>query len=147
MLIQSLSHMKNDAGQLPHLDAALACLSLHVHAPAPARFDFCGGYLMLQEGDTKDVREGDFEAHVKYLDVQVLLEGEETIVWNDLSDLICSAPYDEERDKAMYSGDGCVMTIRPGTCYICWPEDGHKACRHIHQQTRFRKAMIKLLLG
>lgn len=147
MLIQSLERLKADTDRLPHLEDALNCLAEHKDAPAPARFDFPGGYLMLQEGITKGIDEGDYEAHLRYLDVQVLLEGEETVVWSDISDLRPSVPYDSEKDKAMYAGEGCGMTLRPGTCYVCWPEDGHKACRHTGQPARYRKAVIKLPLG
>lgn len=146
MLIQSLERLGGNLAGLPHLEEALTCLAKHKDEAAPARFDFPGGYLMLQEGVTKEVEEGDYEAHHRYLDVQVLLEGEETLVWSDISTLILSVPYDQEKDKAMYTGEGCSMILRPGTCYVCWPEDGHKACRHTGQPTYYRKAVIKLPL-
>jgi YhcH/YjgK/YiaL family protein len=146
MLIQSLERLATDLDFLPHLEDALTCLAEHKDAPAPARFDFPGGYLMLQEGVTKGIDEGDYEAHRLYLDVQVLMEGEETVVWSDISTLQLSMPYDPEKDKAMYVGEGSSMTLRPGTCYVCWPEDGHKACRHTVQPTCYRKAVIKLTL-
>ncbi len=146
MMIEDLEQLKKDLVKLPHLENALSCLAEHKDAPAPARFDFFGGYLLLQEGNTKAVDEGDYEAHQCYLDVQVLLEGEETVVWRDISALQLSVPYDVKTDKAMYVGKGCCMTILPGTSYICWPEDGHKACRHIGEATHYRKAVIKLLL-
>lgn len=144
MLIQSLKQLSTDSASLPHLQEALICLANHKEDPAPAKFDFPGGYLLLQEGETKGVDEGDYEAHRRYLDVQVLLEGEETVVWSDISTLCLRVPYDTETDKAMYTGEGCSMTLRPGMCYVCWPEDGHKACRHIGVATYYRKAVIKL---
>lgn len=146
MLIQSLERLKADTARFPHLEDALTCLAEHKNVPAPARFDFPGGYLMLQEGITKGIDEGDYEAHRCYLDIQVLLEGTETVVWGDISTLRPSVPYDPEKDKAMYAGEGCSMTLRPGTCYIFWPEDGHKACRHIGRPAQCRKAVIKLPL-
>lgn len=144
MLMQSLEQLKADLDKFPHLEEALTCLDKHKNAHAPARFDFPGGYMILQEGVTKSIDEGDFEAHQCYLDVQVLLEGYETVVWRNISALQPSVPYDSKTDKAMYTGDGCSMTVRPGTCYIFWPEDAHKACRHIGQSSHYRKAVIKL---
>ncbi|MGC6176905.1 YhcH/YjgK/YiaL family protein [Lacrimispora sp. 38-1] len=146
MLIQSLQRLSSDSSWLPHLKDALICLDEHKDTPAPARFDFPGGYLLLQEGITTGVDEGDYEAHRCYLDVQVLLEGTETMVWSDISNLQLSDPYDPEKDKAMYVGEGCAVTLQSGTCYVCWPEDGHKACRNTGQPTYYRKAVIKLLL-
>jgi len=146
MLIQSLERLETDSAWLPHLEDALACLTEHKDAPAPARFEFPGGYLMMQEGITKGIDECDYEAHRRYLDIQVLLEGEETVVWSDISALQPSVLYDPKKDKAMYVGEGCSMVLRPGTCYVCWPEDGHKACRHTGQPAQCRKAVIKLSL-
>lgn len=146
MLIQRLERLMADSARLPHLEDALTCLAEHRDAPAPARFDFPGGYLMLQEGVTIALDEGDYEAHRRYLDVQVLLEGTETVVWSDISALRPSVPYDPEKDKTMFTGEGCNMTLLPGTCYVCWPEDGHKACRHTEQPAHYRKAVIKLTL-
>ena len=37
------------------------------------RFDFDGGYLFFQEGTTNPIDEGTFEAHKKYLDIQIVL--------------------------------------------------------------------------
>jgi len=146
MLIQSLERLRVDAAGLPHLEDALTCLAEHKDAPAPARFEFPGGYLMLQEGYTKGVNEGNYEAHRHYLDIQVLLEGAETVVWSDISALRVSVPYDPKKDKTIFAGAGCSMTLLPGTCYVCWPEDGHKACCHTGQSTHYRKAVIKLTL-
>lgn len=146
MLIQNLEQLRKNSAWLPHLEDALICLARNEDTPAPARFDFPGGYMMLQEGMTRDIVEGDFEAHRNYLDVQVLLEGIESVEWNDISRLQLSVPYDQEKDKVMYAGRGARITFDSGTCYVCWPEDGHKACRHIGQPIHYRKAIIKLAL-
>lgn len=144
MLIQSLAHLRAGCGRFPHLEDALQCLDEHMQDQAPARFEFSGGYLLLQEGHTKEINDGDYEAHKRCLDVQVLLEGAELVVWNDISNLKLSVAYNPESDKALYVGEGCGITLLPDTCYICWPEDAHKACRHMDQPMHYRKAVIKL---
>lgn len=146
MLLHKLDHIQNLYSKFPHLEDAICCLRDHETDPAPAKIYFPGGYLMLQEGTTKDIDAGDFEAHLRYLDVQILLEGLETVVWADIRDLKESIPYNDQTDKVMYAGEGCVMNLLPGTCYFCWPEDAHKACRHQHIPGHFRKAVIKLEL-
>lgn len=45
------------------------------------RFDFDGGYLFFQEVTTTDVDEGSFEAHKKYIDIQIVLDGSECVAW------------------------------------------------------------------
>lgn len=145
MEVKSLESLQTECKKFPHLKEALKCLKEHENDTAPARFEFTGGFLLLQDGITKSVTEGNYEAHQKYLDIQILLEGTETVVWNDIRNLKESIPYDGEKDKVIYAGEGNIMTILPGTCYICWPEDGHKACRHTEQAAHYRKAVIKLL--
>ncbi len=144
MVLMKLERLRSNTDNLPHLAEALACLDANRDA-APGRYEFPGGFILLQEGETKPLAEGDFEAHRKYLDVQILLAGEETIMWADLEDLKPSVPYDAGKDKEMFAGDGgAVLRLKPGCCYVCWPEDGHKACRHVHNPARYRKAVVKL---
>lgn len=146
MLLHKLDQIQELYSSFPHLEDAIQCLKEHEQDPAPAKINFPGGYMMLQEGTTKAIDEGDFEAHLRYLDVQILLEGLETVVWADIRDLRESIPYDSQKDKVMYAGSGSSMTLLPGTCYFCWPADGHKACRHQGTPGHFRKAVIKLEL-
>lgn len=146
MIIDSLEKLELYAPYIPHLTRGLACLKAHREDAAPARYDFPGGYMMLQEGTTRPVEDGDYEAHRVYLDVQVLLEGSETVVWADTETLEETIPYDGVKDKVMYAGPGSVLEVKPGMCYLCWPHDAHKACRCSGTPGWFRKAVIKLSL-
>lgn len=146
MVVESLTMLEKYVPHIPHLAEGLACLTAHRGDAAPARFEFPGGFMLLQEGTTRSVDEGDYEAHRVYLDVQVLLEGSETVVWADAATLAETVPYDAVKDKVMYAGPGGILEIKPGMCYLCWPHDAHKACRCTGQPGPFRKAVIKLLL-
>jgi YhcH/YjgK/YiaL family protein len=97
-------------------------------------------------GTTNPIAAGDFEAHRKYLDVQILLDGAETIALADLDELSCSEEYDSAKDRGMFAGEGVTIGIRPGMFYVCFPHDAHKACGHLDTPTSFRKAVIKLRL-
>lgn len=145
MVIDKLTHIKDYIAVLPHFEEALACLD-QVKSADSGRYDFSGGFILIQEGTTSSVESGDFEAHRKYLDVQILLEGAETIVWADIADLTVSVPYNEQTDRGGYCGNGCTIEIRPGMFYVCDPHDAHKCCHHTDTPTPFRKAVIKLLM-
>ena len=55
---------------------------------APGRYEFEGGFMLIQEGETAATpEEGNFEAHKEYIDVQVLVEGAEVMAWADLAGL------------------------------------------------------------
>lgn len=146
MIVDSLGKMREYTPHIPHLAEGLACLEAHREEAAPARYEFPGGYMMLQQGTTRPTEDGDYEAHRVYLDVQVLLEGSETVVWADAETLTETVPYDAGKDKVMYAGPGSILEVKPGMCYLCWPHDAHKACRCIGEPGTFRKAVIKLEL-
>lgn len=42
--------------------------------------------------------EGTFEAHRRYIDVQIVAEGCEELAWADVSDLKTVIPYDKDKD-------------------------------------------------
>lgn len=67
------------------------------------------------------------EVHRDYIDVHVLLEGEETIGWKALEDLQDEKqPYQKEGDCALYSDrPTSFATLQPGQFLIVWPEDSH----------------------
>lgn len=48
------------------------------------RYEFDGGYFMVQKGTTRPLEEGTFEAHRRYIDVQIVVEGSEELAWEDL---------------------------------------------------------------
>lgn len=145
MVIDQLARIEEYVSVIPHLKEALTCLEKNRDA-VPGRYEFPGGFILIQEGTTSPIESGDFEAHRKFLDVQILLEGAETIAWADIDDLVVSVPYSEQADRSNHSGSGCPIPIRPGMFYICTPHDAHKACCHVETPTHFRKAVAKLRL-
>lgn len=141
MVIDKLSRL--NTYQLPHLEAALACLE-QVKANAPGRYEFDGGFILIQEGTTSPLAAADFEAHRKYLDVQIVLDGEEQIALADPDDLAVTVPYSEAADRSSHFGSGCTIQVKKGTFYVCYPTDAHKCCGHVHTPTSYRKAVVKL---
>ena len=130
---------------LPNLENALNKLKELGDDAKPGRYEFEGGYLMIQEGDTRPAESGDFEAHRKYIDVQVVLSGTEYVVWAPTPEMTVSEEYNDEKDRAMLSGQAeyCIK-INGGMFYALFPEDAHKACRDTGTGTHYRKAVIKL---
>ena len=101
-------------------------------------------FCMVQEGETSLIETGDFEAHIKYIDVQILLEGQEILEWEDIKNLSVSIAYDEQKDAGFYNGTGETITVKPGMFYVMFPCDGHKPCKHIKEMTKYRKLVLKL---
>ncbi len=109
------------------------------------RFDFDGGYLFFQEGTTNHIDEGTFEAHKKYIDIQIVLDGSEYVAWAPINQLVVDVEYNPEKDVVRLNGSPkTIMEITKGMAYICLPHDGHKALKHVNKATKFKKAVIKL---
>lgn len=147
MIIDSFSHIENYAPLLNNLDAGLAAIRAEeAKGPLePGTYHFDGGFFKVQKGVTKPFTEGTFEAHRKYVDVQILLEGSEEIAWQELSDLTEAIPYDAEKDAARYTGTfEHQIKITKGMFWAAFPTDGHKAISHSKEQQSFTKIILKL---
>lgn len=83
------------------------------------------------------------ELHHKYIDIHILLEGEETIGWKAIED--CSnltKLYDEEADCALYAEPASAyVKLLPGQFVIVWPEDPHAP---VIGKGKIRKLIVKV---
>lgn len=144
MIIDKFSNIRFYSCMLHNLENGLQAVEA-LRDPQVGRYEFEGGFFMVQKGETKPMAEGTFEAHRNYVDVQIVLEGSEEIAWADLDDLKEEGSYDAEKDKAAYTGaEENVMKISAGMCYIAFPHDGHKAVRHTKAPQSYTKLVMKL---
>ncbi|MGI6688227.1 MAG: YhcH/YjgK/YiaL family protein [Christensenellales bacterium] len=84
-----------------------------------------------------------WEVHRRYIDLQIVLEGRETIAWLPMDSLGSLSPYDEEKD-IQTSPDpqpGAPCTLEAGMFAIYFPEDAH---RPGNGQGEIRKAVLKV---
>ncbi|MDO4634100.1 MAG: YhcH/YjgK/YiaL family protein [Eubacteriales bacterium] len=130
---------------LPNLANAMRKAEELGEHPKIGRYEFEGGFLMVQEGETVPMTEGSYEAHRRYIDVQILTEGCEEVAWEEISRLTVSTPYSEEKDCELLDGDRAhSMLISEGMFYAAFPSDAHRPIAHTENQHRYRKLVIKL---
>lgn len=83
------------------------------------------------------------EYHRKYLDIHILLSGEETIGWKNLAD--CKQEkkaFDEENDYGLYEDKPTTyITLKPNQFAIVYPEDAHAP---IIGEGKIRKLVVKI---
>lgn len=144
MIVDDFKNIRSYASLLPQLENGLEAIrdaaSLEV-----GRYEFEGGHFMIQEGDTKPLGEGTFEAHRHFIDVQILLDGEEEIAWQELADLTTAIPYDEKSDKERFDGRrDHHMLVSEGMFWAAFPRDGHKVISHVDAPHHYRKIVMKL---
>ncbi len=109
------------------------------------RIDILGDDLFINNSEPEGLKAEDqvLEVHRRYIDVHLLLTGEETVGWLPLAD--CKAehkPYDAEGDYGLYADrPSTYFTLKPGMMLLVWPEDPHAP---IIGQGKFRKAIAKI---
>ncbi len=145
MILTRLEQLSGYEALVPGIRAALDC-ALKQQSAEPGRYVMENGFYMIQEGKTNSVETVKFETHQRYVDVQILLEGAELLVWERADQLTVSDPYDAEKDLELYTGNGSRIHILPGMSYIVFPEDAHKACCHEDMPSEYRKLVLKLKL-
>ena len=145
MIVDNLDNIMFYHSMVPHLAAGMAAMEALGGNPEVGRYEFDGGYFMVQKGSTRPMTEGTFEAHRKYVDVQIIVEGSEEVAWADLRDLHTEIPYDPEKDAERLSGSpDHVMKMSAGMFYMAFPHDGHKPVSHTKEQQAYTKIVMKL---
>lgn len=81
--------------------------------------------------ETKSRTAAKLETHRKYMDIQVLLSGEEVIEIFPKQGLTVSTPYNPEKDAEFYQAPAdapAKITLRPGQFLVFFPDDAHMPC-------------------
>ena len=86
-----------------------------------------GVFALEQAYETKARADGFFESHRKYIDVQVVVEGEEAIEVIDASRIVAKAAYDADRDFLAYgdSAEASRLQVHAGEAAVFFPVDVH----------------------
>lgn len=104
-------------------------------------------YAVLNTYNTSPAEELSFEAHRKYIDVQLLLAGVEDVdVSQDLDDMEVIIPYCDESDAAFYDtpGNWSTVVLQPGNFAVFYPDDAHRP--GAGDRSSVRKLVIKILI-
>ncbi len=84
------------------------------------------------------------EAHRKYLDIQYIVKGKETMGWAPVEDCRIQGEFNAEKDIGRYTGDFRFTVIPEGICYVAFPEDCHMPGRHLDIPSEYVKVVVKL---
>lgn len=114
------------------------------------RVELSGGAFGLEQVYNPKARpEGFFESHRRYIDVQVVVEGEELMEVEDITRLKPSEPFNAERDLAKYSDTtvASVLRMRAGDAAVFFPQDGHMPSLRWRAEGLVRKTVVKVPVG
>lgn len=107
-------------------------------------------YALVQEYETVPKEQKRPEAHVKYLDIQYLVEGGETIGVALLGpDAIVAEDLLEQKDIIFYSKvkDESDISLSAGDYAVLFPEDVHRPGCHYGSGGKVKKVVLKIAVG
>ena len=84
-------------------------------------------FISVMEIDGKLPEAAKMESHVKYIDIQVVISGVETMGWTAIEHCTeAIEPYNAEKDLQFFADKpSTLITVHPGEFAIFFPEDGH----------------------
>ena len=130
MILSSLQHSERIEALHPLFKKAFDYIKSHDMLNTPCgRIELQGDDLFINNVNPTCVAASEqvLEMHRRYIDIHVLLEGEETIGWKAVEDVTKEMkPYDAAADCALYAEPAQdYASLRPGQFMIVWPEDPH----------------------
>lgn len=147
LIYDHVTHTERYRGLNPDLDKALEYLRSHdLSRLEPGKYFIDGStiFFMIQEMPSVDKEQARWEAHQKYIDIQFLISGVESIGFQKTNAMIASVPYDAEKDIGFYqdNGEGFFVPLLPGHFVICFPDDAHMPL--IGENRLLKKAVFKI---
>ncbi|HEY5653608.1 MAG TPA: YhcH/YjgK/YiaL family protein [Pontiella sp.] len=83
-------------------------------------------YAIIALENGRAVDEAELEGHRKYIDIQYVISGEESMGWAPREGLPNSVEYDEEKDLEFFQGrPQSIIKVPEGSFIIFFPSDAH----------------------
>ena len=156
----SLSTIRNQAPRHPYFEKAFAYIDVLVKPGSEAnrrllgvalntsnREDLGDGIFALEQAYlTKTPEEGRWESHRKFIDIQVVVSGDEYIGVCEINRLSVAEDVTPGKDLIFYqaTSEGSSIRLKSGEAAILFPPDGHLPGLRTTQQNTVRKAVIKI---
>lgn len=104
-------------------------------------------FAHIQSYETVRAEDASFEAHLSYIDIQVVVSGTEAILWTPLEKLTkVKTPYKFEKDIVFYEEPevSVPLTLEENYFAVLFPTDGHKPRCLVGKSERVKKIVVKV---
>jgi YhcH/YjgK/YiaL family protein len=103
-------------------------------------------FLTVSEAETRSPEQVRFEAHRRYIDIQLVVRGQESIGYAPVASLVSSEPYDATKDIEFFSvpQESATLALRAGDFAVFAPGDGHRPSLHLDGPHVSRKVVVKV---
>ena len=156
----SIATVREQLGNSPQFKAAFAYLEDCFHPGSAAslrlqqiaegkseRVELAGGAFALEQVyRSKPRADGFFESHRAFIDVQVVVSGEEFIEVNDIAGLQVKEDRTPGKDVIIYhmTDTASALRMRAGDAAVLYPVDGHMPSVAIAGSALVRKIVVKV---
>ena len=150
MIKDILNKIDSYGNAIPYIQEVREILSISdLKEKEKGKYEIPGGkcFYVIAEYETHPFQEGKFEWHKKYIDIQIVLKGEEIIYNTSLSGTKADENgYSEEKD--IQYGTASVfdtLVMNTGEMAVLFPEDAHyPGCRNGKEPVQVKKLVIKV---
>lgn len=126
MIIDTLVNLKDYATVHREMQAVIDFIFTHnLLTLEDGRINLGDGFINIQTINPKTKEEARLESHQKMIDIQIPIDGDETIGFTPLCDAV-PATYDEKKDITFHPGSADnYLHVRKGMFAIFFPQDAH----------------------
>lgn len=103
-------------------------------------------FALVLEYESNAMDTGKWESHRKYIDIQYLVDGIESIGYAFNEDMKVIQEYNEEKDFLFLEGNGSFFTLKSGMFAIFAPDDTHMGGIAIDKPQPIKKVVVKVLV-
>ncbi len=150
MISDSLENLNKYRSAIPHSKEVSDYLNTtNIFSLEVGKYQIAGdsAFILIQEYLTKEESEKKWESHRRYIDIQIVLTGQEFIGYSPILFLKSKRGYDKEKDIIFYEDDSLEFgKILVPANYFClfFPEDAHKPGLNVSREGPVKKAVIKV---
>lgn len=102
-------------------------------------------YVNIDIYNTKPTENCKFEAHKKYIDIQMLLEGSEELDYISVDSLNISEAYDKQRDVIFFQNPEKIpdtLQLKPFKFALIYPHEAHRP--QMGDGQKVKKVVVKI---
>ena len=152
MIVDKIENIATYAGLSTGIVKALELLrDGNLTQKADGRYDADGKNLfyLVSRYTSKLVDECKFETHEKYIDVQAVLSGQESMGYAPVAELTLQTPYDSSKDIAFYGKPVgyTKIALAEGMFCVFYPHDGHMPGGRLNGPSDVQKVVIKIRIA
>ncbi len=147
MIVDKIENAHQYQGIHPGIDKALAYIKRTNFSDLPmGKHEIEGDalFVILKEYETKQIDGNLLESHLKYIDVQYIVEGVEQMGVTMRTDQEPQKAYNVEDDYMLFDEPYDIITVNSGMFVVFFPDDIHMPDITTAEPLRVKKAVIKV---